>query len=146
MPVWAISGHQARNALGGRYQKEVDLVSMFKDVAGAFVQHASTPGRRGDLVDRAVRIALGERPVTAIALPNDAQDMTYEDPPKKHGNVHSSTGRIGCWPMATVGSRSWQGVSSPTLRIAKELRGDSGWRAMFWLSGPARLGSCWRCG
>jgi pyruvate dehydrogenase (quinone) len=51
---------------------------MFKDVVGAFVQHASTPGRRGDLVDRAVRIALGERPVTAIVLPNDPRDMTYE--------------------------------------------------------------------
>jgi pyruvate dehydrogenase (quinone) len=95
MPVWAISGHQARNALGGRYQKEVDLVSVFKDVVGAFVQHASTPGRRGDLVDRAVRIALGERPVTAIVLPNDPQDMTYEDPPKKHGNVHEHRVRQG---------------------------------------------------
>ena len=36
MPVLAIAGQQAR-MLGGHYQQELDLVSMFKDVAGAFV-------------------------------------------------------------------------------------------------------------
>ncbi|BBP59052.1 hypothetical protein PHLH4_26420 [Pseudomonas sp. St316] len=34
MPVLAISGQQARAALGGHYQQELDLVSLFKDVAG----------------------------------------------------------------------------------------------------------------
>ena len=38
MPVLAITGQQARTALGGHYQQELDLVSVFKDVAGAFVQ------------------------------------------------------------------------------------------------------------
>jgi thiamine pyrophosphate-dependent acetolactate synthase large subunit-like protein len=33
MPVLAIAGQQARTAVGGHYQQEVDLVSMFKDVA-----------------------------------------------------------------------------------------------------------------
>ena len=32
-PVVAIVGQQARAALGGDYQQEVDLVSLFKDVA-----------------------------------------------------------------------------------------------------------------
>ena len=41
MPVLAIAGQQARAALGGHYQQELDLQSMFKDVAGAFVQQAS---------------------------------------------------------------------------------------------------------
>jgi pyruvate dehydrogenase (quinone) len=95
MPVLAISGHQARNALEGHYQKEVDLVSMIKDVAAAFVQHAATPPQARHLVDRAVRIALGERPVIAIVLPNDLQDMTYEDPRRKHGNVHEHRVRHG---------------------------------------------------
>jgi len=44
------------------------------------------------LVDRAIRIALGERRVTAIILPNDLQDMPYEDPPRKHGTIHSGIG------------------------------------------------------
>jgi hypothetical protein len=34
-PVLAIVGQQARTALGSHYQQELDLVSMFKDVAGA---------------------------------------------------------------------------------------------------------------
>jgi len=42
MPVLAIVGQQARDALGGHYQQEVDLPSLFKDVAGAFVQQASS--------------------------------------------------------------------------------------------------------
>ncbi len=92
MPVLAITGQQARTALGGHYQQEIDLPSMFKDVASAFVEQASAPAQVRHLVDRAVRIALGERRVTAIILPNDLQDMRYEDPPRKHGTVHSGIG------------------------------------------------------
>src|SRR5262245_13027138 len=36
-PVCAIVGQQARSALGGDYQQEVDLVSLYKDVAGDYV-------------------------------------------------------------------------------------------------------------
>src|SRR5579883_70015 len=92
MPVLAITGQQARTALGGHYQQEVDLPSMFKDVAGAFVQQASTPAQVRHLVDRAIRIALGERRVTAIILPNDLQEEEYEEPSRAHGTVHSGIG------------------------------------------------------
>src|SRR5436305_6175003 len=81
VPVLAICGQQARNALGGHYQQEVDLPSVLKDVAGAFVQQASSPAQVRHLVDRAIRIAVGERRVTAIILPNDLQEMPYEEPP-----------------------------------------------------------------
>ncbi|KTT19893.1 thiamine pyrophosphate-requiring protein [Pseudomonas parafulva] len=91
-PVLAIVGQQARAALGGHYQQELDLVSMFKDVAGAFVQQASTPQQVRHLVDRAVRTAVGERRVTAVILPNDLQDLSYEDPTRAHGTVHSGVG------------------------------------------------------
>ena len=92
MPVLAITGQQARTAMGGHYQQEVDLVSLFKDVAGAFVQQASTPPQVRHLVDRAVRIALAERRVTALVLPNDLQELPYEEPPRKHGTLHSGVG------------------------------------------------------
>lgn len=92
MPVLAIAGQQSRSALGGHYQQELDLPSMFKDVAGAFIQQASAPTQIRHLVDRAIRIALGERRVTAIVLPNDLQDMPFEEPPRKHGTVHSGIG------------------------------------------------------
>ncbi|WP_431081573.1 thiamine pyrophosphate-requiring protein [Pseudomonas thivervalensis] len=92
MPVLAISGQQARAALGGHYQQELDLVSLFKDVAGAFVQQASVPAQVRHLLDRAVRTAVGERRVTALILPNDLQDMEYTAPRHKHGTVHSGVG------------------------------------------------------
>lgn len=92
MPVLAIAGQQARAALGGHYQQEVDLPALFKDVAGAFVQQASVPSQIRHLVDRAVRIALSERKVTALILPNDLQDLDYEPPGRKHGTLHSGVG------------------------------------------------------
>ncbi len=39
-----------------------------------------------------IRIALGERRVTAIILPNDLQEMSYEEPPRAHGTLHSGVG------------------------------------------------------
>jgi pyruvate dehydrogenase (quinone) len=91
-PVLAIVGQQARNALGGHYQQELDLVSMFKDVAGAYVEQASSPAQVRHLIDRAARIALSQRTVTAIVLPNDLQDESYEDPPRAHGTLRSGVG------------------------------------------------------
>ncbi|MEB3840574.1 thiamine pyrophosphate-requiring protein [Pseudomonas guariconensis] len=92
MPVLAIVGQQARTALGGHYQQELDLVSMFKDVAGAFVQQATAPAQVRHLLDRALRTALGERRVTALVLPNDLQETPYESPARAHGTLHSGTG------------------------------------------------------
>src|SRR5690349_18742713 len=92
MPVLAITGQQARTAVGAHYQQELDLQSMFKDVAGAFVQQAMVPAQVRHLIDRAIRTALGERKVTALILPNDLQEMEYEEPPRKHGAVFSGIG------------------------------------------------------
>jgi len=91
-PVLAIVGQQARNALGGQYQQELDLVSMFKDVAGAYVEQASAPAQVRHLIDRAARIALARRTVTAIILPNDLQDEPYAEPPRAHGTLRSGVG------------------------------------------------------
>ncbi len=91
-PVLAITGQQARNALGGHYQQELDLTSMFKDVAGAYVEQAATAAQVRHMIDRAIRIALARRTVTAIILPNDLQDEAYEDPPRAHGTLHSGFG------------------------------------------------------
>ena len=92
MPVLAIAGQQARAAVGGHYQQELDLESAFKDVAGAFVEQAAVPAQTRHLVDRAIRTALGERTVTAIIFPNDLQEVEYEPPPRKHGTLHSGVG------------------------------------------------------
>src|SRR5205807_7098789 len=91
-PVLAIVGQQARNALGGQYQQELDLVSMFKDVPSAYVAQASSPAQVRHLIGRASRIALAKRTVTAIVVPNDLQDEPYEDPPHAHGTLRSGIG------------------------------------------------------
>lgn len=91
-PVLAIVGQQARNALGGHYQQELDLLSMFKDVAGAYVMQASSPAQVRHLIDRSVRIALARRTPTVIILPNDLQEEPYENPPRAHGTLHSGIG------------------------------------------------------
>ena len=92
MPVVAITGQQARTAIGGHYQQEVDLPAMFKDVAGAFVCQASAPAQVRHMVDRAMRIAKGNRRVTALVFPNDLQEASYSEPPRAHGTVHSGVG------------------------------------------------------
>jgi pyruvate dehydrogenase (quinone) len=92
-PVVAIVGQQARSALGGSYQQEVDLLSLFKDVAHEYVQMASSPDQVRHLVDRAFRIAQAERTVTAVILPSDVQELdAVEQPEHAHGTVHSSVG------------------------------------------------------
>src|ERR1700757_2867089 len=65
-PVVAIVGQQARLGLGGSYQQEVDLQTLFKDVAHEFVQMALEAGQIRHLVDRAMRIAMAERTVTCV--------------------------------------------------------------------------------
>ncbi|UYG05249.1 thiamine pyrophosphate-requiring protein [Halomonas sp. LR3S48] len=92
-PVVAIVGQQARAAMGGEYHQEVDLVSLFKDVAHEFVHMATSPAQVRHLIDRAIRIALSERTVTAIIVPNDLQSQpAVETPPHAHGTVHSGVG------------------------------------------------------
>ena len=92
-PVLAIVGQSARSALGGNYQQEVDLMNLFKDVAGEYVQTCTDAVQMRQLVDRACRIALAERTVTCIIMPKDVQDLdAVETPPHKHNTVHTSLG------------------------------------------------------
>ena len=92
VPVVAIVGQQARTALGAHYQQEVDLQSLFKDVASDYVAMASVPSQVRHIIDRAVRIASTKRTVTCVILPNDLQGLPYEDPPFAHGATHTGVG------------------------------------------------------
>jgi pyruvate dehydrogenase (quinone) len=91
-PVVAVVGQQPRTALGGSYYQEVDLTNLFKDVASEYVQMASHPAQVRHLIDRACRIALSERTVTALIIPNDVQELSAVNrPPRKHARLRSST-------------------------------------------------------
>ncbi len=91
-PVLAIVGQQKRMSLGGDYQQEVDLRTLFKDVASEYLGECVDPRQAGHLVDRAVRTALSQRTVTALIVPSDVQEMDYEPPPREHGAISSSVG------------------------------------------------------
>ncbi|MFL5889357.1 MAG: thiamine pyrophosphate-requiring protein [Solirubrobacteraceae bacterium] len=88
-PVVAIVGQQKRMSLGGNYQQEVDLTSLFKDVASEFVQVCTTPEQARHLIDRAVRVALASRTVTCVIVPDDVQELPYSEPPRAHGAVNA---------------------------------------------------------
>jgi pyruvate dehydrogenase (quinone) len=91
--VVAIVGQSSRQALGGAYQQEVDLISLFKDVASEFVQQAAHPAQIRHLVDRAMRIAKGARTVTCIIIPNDLQEApAVRTPEHAHNTLHSGIG------------------------------------------------------
>jgi pyruvate dehydrogenase (quinone) len=90
--VVAIVGQQARMAMGGSFQQEVDLISLFKDVAGDYVHMATVASQIRHLVDRAVRIAKAERTVTCLIIPNDLQEAAYEAAPRIHGALFSGVG------------------------------------------------------
>lgn len=92
VPVVAIVGQTAQSAMGGSYQQEVDLLSLYKDVASAYVQMATVPEQLPNLIDRAIRIARAQRTVTAIIVPADLQEMEYASPTHDFKMVPSSLG------------------------------------------------------
>jgi pyruvate dehydrogenase (quinone) len=89
--VVAIVGQQARSALGGHYQQEVNLPRLFADVC-SYVHMVTVPAQVRHVIDRAMRIAMAERVPTCIVVPNDLQEEPYEKPKRSHGYTHSGAG------------------------------------------------------
>lgn len=92
VPVLAIVGQTSRSAMGGSYQQEVDLLSLFKDVASDYVQMVTVPEQLPNLLDRAIRTALTRRTPTALIIPNDVQELKYSAPTHEFKMVPSSLG------------------------------------------------------
>ncbi|MGN6617492.1 MAG: thiamine pyrophosphate-requiring protein, partial [Ilyomonas sp.] len=83
-------GQSATTAIGGSFQQEVDLNSLYKDVAHEYVHTLMDPSQMRTLTDRAIRIAKVERTVTCIIIPNNLQDEQYEEPARMHNSIHTS--------------------------------------------------------
>ena len=92
VPVVAIVGQTSRSAMGGSYQQEVDLLTLFKDVASDYVQMVTVPEQLPNVLDRAIRVALAERAPTAIIIPSDVQELAYSAPTHAFKMVPSSIG------------------------------------------------------
>ncbi len=92
-PVVAILGQVSQSAAGSYYQQEIDLVSLFKDVAHEHVHVLSSPEQAHHLIDRAFRSAIAERSVAAIIVPHDVQGRDATPPPApEHGKLTTSVG------------------------------------------------------
>ena len=92
VPVVAIVGQTNRSAMGGAYQQEVDLLSLYKDVASDYVQMVTVPEQLPGVLDRAIRTALGRRAPTAVVIPADVQELDYSAPTHAFKMVPSSLG------------------------------------------------------
>lgn len=100
MPVVALVGQQAASSLGSDYQQEVDLHTLFKDVS-AYVETVVHPAQLRHVIDRAFRVAIAERQVATVIIPNDIQQLpAVESPPHQHANVLSGAGAIPPRPYA----------------------------------------------
>ncbi|MDN5746995.1 MAG: thiamine pyrophosphate-requiring protein [Pseudonocardia sp.] len=91
-PVVAILGQQKRIALGAGFQQEIDPNTLYKDVA-EYVQTMMHPAQARQLIDRACKVALSNRTVAAIIVPEDVAMAEAEtSPPRTHGAVYTSVG------------------------------------------------------
>ncbi|MGX1478660.1 UNVERIFIED_CONTAM: pyruvate dehydrogenase (quinone) [Streptomyces canus] len=93
VPVLAIVGQTHRTAMGGSYQQEVDLHTLFKDVASEFVETVTVPEQLPNVLDRAIRTAYARRCPTAIIIPGDVQELDYSAPTHEFKMVPSSLDR-----------------------------------------------------
>jgi pyruvate dehydrogenase (quinone) len=91
-PVVAIVGQQQRVSLGSDWLQEVDLQALMADVAGEFCHTCMAPEQAAHLVDRAMRVAISSRTVTAVIVPVDVQHAKAAEPERAHGSVFSSPG------------------------------------------------------
>ncbi|MGW7264572.1 thiamine pyrophosphate-requiring protein [Streptomyces sp. NPDC054842] len=96
VPVLAIVGQTHRTAMGGSYQQEVDLHTLFKDVASDFVETVTVPEQLPNVLDRAIRTAYARRAPTAVIIPGDVQELDYEPPTHEFKMVPSSLD-LGSW-------------------------------------------------
>jgi pyruvate dehydrogenase (quinone) len=97
--VVAIVGQTARSAMGGSYQQEVDLLSLFKDVANEYCQMITVPEQLPNVIDRAIRIAGSRRTVTAVIIPSDVQELDYSPPTHAFKMVPSSLDHTWAAPI-----------------------------------------------
>jgi pyruvate dehydrogenase (quinone) len=97
-PVLAITGQTYHDLLGTRYQQEVDLLSLFKDVA-VYNQQVLSAGQVQALVDAACRSAMAERGVSHITCPVDLQEQELSDDEPSSKKVEGHTSSVWIAPI-----------------------------------------------
>ena len=90
-PVLAITGHTFHDLIGTNFQQDVDLDKLYMDVA-AYNQRIMGPAHVHNVVDEAIRSALGHRTVSHITIPKDIQEWKSSDAQRSNMNVKQHSG------------------------------------------------------
>lgn len=101
-PVLAITGHTFHDLIGTHYQQDVPLDRLFSDVA-AYSELVTGAGHVTNVVDEAVKTALGRRTVAHVQIPKDIQDWTASDEPRSNANIKGHSGDVYAMPRPLPG-------------------------------------------
>ncbi|MDI1480280.1 thiamine pyrophosphate-dependent enzyme [Polyangium sp. y55x31] len=116
--VLAITGQTYHDLMGTQYQQEVDLLSLFKDVA-VYNQMVTGAGQVRALVDTGCRTALAERGVAHINFPVDLQEEKCDEDPRSSRKVPGHTSSI--WtPPIRVPTQELLGKAADLLNHGKK--------------------------
>ncbi len=103
-PVLAITGHTFHDLIGTHYQQDVDLNTLFGDVA-AYTERVMGPGHVNNVVDAAIKAAISHRTVAHLTIPKDIQDWSADNKRSK-ANIPLHSGDLYTDPLP---------LPSPTL-------------------------------
>jgi pyruvate dehydrogenase (quinone) len=98
-PVLALTGQTYHDLIGTHYQQEVDLLSLFKDVA-VYNQQVLGAGHVRALIDAGCRAALSLGGVAHITCPVDLQEQAVKDDQPSSKKVEGHTSDV--WRPPTV--------------------------------------------
>jgi pyruvate dehydrogenase (quinone) len=102
-PVLAITGHTFHDLIGTHYQQDVDLDRLFLDVA-VYSERVMGPAHVINVLDEAIKSALGRRGVAHLTIPKDIQDATVEDGARSSANIakHSADHFSPSYPVPSL--------------------------------------------
>ncbi len=92
VPVVAIVGQQNRSVLGSGYMQEINLLTLFADVAAQYAVQVSAPEQLPMALDRAFRTALATRSPAVVIVPHDVQKAAAPELKAEHGIVVTAPG------------------------------------------------------
>ncbi|MDV8001072.1 thiamine pyrophosphate-requiring protein [Rhodococcus sp. IEGM 1408] len=105
VPVVALVAQQHTSVLGSDYQQEIDLSSVFADVAGAFMQTVVAAEQMPMVIDRAFRAALTHRTPVVVVLPHDVQNAPAPELGGEEGQEHGVVVTAPEWTHGVVTPR-----------------------------------------
>src|SRR5881398_2753361 len=97
-PVLAITGHTYHDLIGTHYQQDVDLDKLFMDVA-AYNQRVMGPAHVHNVVDEAIKTALGRRTVVHVNIPKDIQEWDSAAAPRSNANIKDHSANLFAPPL-----------------------------------------------